>query len=284
MVCVFCGENHLSSRCRNVTDINVRYKIVKNENRCFVCLKKNHRSRECRLNYNCIKCQRKHNIALCDGNPNNNNNNNNGDMTGRVTINSIAHTEIPVISGERSLQPVPTTTNISMDDSMNEVLLQCALADISDTNGRNRCDACVLFDGCSQRSYVTVSLQKRLNLTCIRKEKLIIKTFASSEGRLQTLDVVQLCVKGKNGITVYVEALCVPHICSKLEVPSATRIKRHYTYLSDVELAKPPTSSHGVEILIGLDYYFSLVSGKIIRGPPGFPVAVESIIGWIHSR
>ena len=63
--CVFCNEKHLSSRCRNVTDIAVRYNMVRRDNRCSVCLKKNYRSRECRLNYTCIKCNKKHNIALC---------------------------------------------------------------------------------------------------------------------------------------------------------------------------------------------------------------------------
>ena len=62
--CVFCNEKHLSSRCRNVTDINVRYNIVKRDNCCFVCFKTGHRSKDCRLNYSCLKCNKKHSIAL----------------------------------------------------------------------------------------------------------------------------------------------------------------------------------------------------------------------------
>ena len=50
-VSVFCNEKHLSSGCRNVTDVNIRYNIVKRDNRCFVCLKKCHRPRDCHLNY-----------------------------------------------------------------------------------------------------------------------------------------------------------------------------------------------------------------------------------------
>ena len=52
-------------------------------------------------------------------------------------------------------------------------------------------------------------------------------------------------------------------------------------YLQDVKLAEPPTSIQNVDLLVGLDYYFSFVSGKIIRGNPGNPVAVESILGWM---
>ena len=62
---VFCKGEHSSSKCRNVTNINIRYDIVRRDNRCFVCLKTNHRSKDCPFTYYCIKCQRRHNIALC---------------------------------------------------------------------------------------------------------------------------------------------------------------------------------------------------------------------------
>ena len=32
-----------------------------------------------------------------------------------------------------------------------------------------------------------------------------------------------------------------------------------------------------------MDYYFNFVTGKIKRGPPGCPVAIESNFGWILS-
>ena len=48
-----------------------------------------------------------------------------------------------------------------------------------------------------------------------------------------------------------------------------------------MELTKPPKDANNVEILIGLDYYFSIVTGRTLRGPPGNPVAVESILGWM---
>ena len=36
-----------------------------------------------------------------------------------------------------------------------------------------------------------------------------------------------------------------------------------------------------VEILMSLDYYFSIISGRTLRGSPGNPVAIESILGWM---
>ena len=66
-ICAFCKEGHLSSRCSNITDIAARLEIVQRERRCFICLKQNHRSRDCNLQfYSCVRCNQKHNIALCD--------------------------------------------------------------------------------------------------------------------------------------------------------------------------------------------------------------------------
>ena len=36
-----------------------------------------------------------------------------------------------------------------------------------------------------------------------------------------------------------------------------------------------------VDLLIGLNFNFNFVTGKVLRGPPLCPVAVDSIFGWI---
>ena len=159
--------------------------------------------------------------------------------------------------------------------------MQSALADVCDIHEKRTDNTCILFDGGSQRTYLTDELRDRLGLKCIRKEKLILKRFASNEGLWRCLDVVQVCLKGKDGINVYMEALCVPHICSPLKVPVVSWTKSQYKYLHNLELATPPTDVNKVEVLVGLDYYFSIVSGKTLRGPPGSPIAVESLLGWM---
>ena len=42
-------------------------------------------------------------------------------------------------------------------------------------------------------------------------------------------------------------------------------------------------SDKKVEILIGADYYWSLVGGRVIRGKRGGPVAMETKVGWVVS-
>lgn len=299
--CVFCGKNHFASRCRNVTDVNARYKIVKDAGLCFVCFKKHH-VRECRLNYNCFNCGRKHNISLCnqknerretpDDSRKNDNNTRNNNPAARETLNSIALTtgegQINNSTHTAVTANPATNVNVSLDDftpniatESKVILLQSALAQVCDPEERNFRTTCVLFDGCSHRTYVTTELRDKLKLVTVRRENLVLNTFAATEGKLQTLDVVQVCIKARGGFHVYVEALCVPFICSQIKSPAFDFVRNQYQYLLDVELADPPSNKHKVEILVGLDHYYSLISGRTLRGPPGCPVAIESVLGWI---
>ena len=74
------------------------------------------------------------------------------------------------------------------------------------------------LDNGSQRSYVANDARTRLNLPIICKEKLVIQTFGHYESKLKNVDIVQMKIKGKStNHSVYVEAICVPEICSPLK-------------------------------------------------------------------
>ena len=52
-----------------------------------------------------------------------------------------------------------------------------------------------------------------------------------------------------------------------------------YNYLKNLDFADKYTSGNSeksMDILIGMNYYFNFVTGKIKQGPPGCPVAIES--------
>ena len=340
--CAFCNSNgHVSSKCRNVTDINVRYDIARKERLCFVCLKKFHRSDECPYDYNCIKCQRRHNVALCTqfnggenvfsrgrGRGNNSqfiggdnnvsfrgrgrgNNSTRGFPNSRQTNfnnlaqanphevfedyydgsrghpdfrrsyynnNNLADTEQ---SNEHKIEQNGRPSNVFCGvEKGNNVLLQCAMANV--VNNGLSASTCVLFDSGSQRSYINSKLKTKLNLKYLRTEKLILRTFSSNEDKLQNLDVYQVCVEGRNGVHIFLEALCVPYICANLCPPSNSWVKEKFTHLRDLELAEPPTNKNSVDMLIGLDYLYSFCSGKHRRGfSAGGPVGVESVLGWL---
>ena len=73
----------------------------------------------------------------------------------------------------------------------------------------------------------------------------------------------------------------VPHICDPL---SAQPVSTGYQHLSGLNLADHCSESEVVEIdlLIGSDVYWDIVTGEIIRGASG-SVAINTRLGWVLS-
>ena len=80
---------------------------------------------------------------------------------------------------------------------------------------------------------------------------------------------------------MFVEAFCIPEVCSPLTNQRIEFVKENYPHLTGLELADSTDgqSELKIDILIGMDYYFSFFTGKKRQGISG-PVAMESVIGW----
>ena len=64
--CCYCSDpNHSPLQCIKVTDIEGRKAILMKTRRCFVCLKRNHKAKECHLLMTCSNCRRKHHASIC---------------------------------------------------------------------------------------------------------------------------------------------------------------------------------------------------------------------------
>ena len=64
--CVYCAGNHYSASCDRVTDTNTRKEILKQDQRCFLCLQKGHRNDQCQQNKSCRRCQGNHHQSICE--------------------------------------------------------------------------------------------------------------------------------------------------------------------------------------------------------------------------
>ena len=63
--CCYCRESHFPSACKSVTGVETRKQVLRREGRCYVCLKRNHLSRDCRSNTRCNQCNGRHHTSLC---------------------------------------------------------------------------------------------------------------------------------------------------------------------------------------------------------------------------
>ena len=86
-------------------------------------------------------------------------------------------------------------------------MLQTAYSNASNNELSLSSTAHIMFDGGSQKSYITAHLKKKLHLKTIRNEKIILKTFGSTEGKVSIVDVVNLKTKCRNNEFVNIEAL-----------------------------------------------------------------------------
>ena len=73
------------------------------------------------------------------------------------------------------------STSMYVDQSRGSVLLQTATTEVvRPDNDTSSLSVRLVFDSCSQRSYITKNLKDRLKLPVIGRESLQIKTFGES--------------------------------------------------------------------------------------------------------
>ena len=73
-------------------------------------------------------------------------------------------------------------------------------------------------------------------------------------------------------------------ICDPLTSLPLSYCQKTYSHLTGLELADDPGDNRTlhVDILIGCDHYWDLITGRLQRGTAG-PVAIETKLGWILS-
>ena len=66
-LCVFCdGNDHKSTDCTKVTDLNEKKKMFSSKKLCFNCSGSKHRAFECKSKTGCQICEAKHHSSLCE--------------------------------------------------------------------------------------------------------------------------------------------------------------------------------------------------------------------------
>ncbi len=186
-------------------------------------------------------------------------------------------------SGEQQPPPSPSidvaTNYVSTGTS---VLLQTAVADVTNPRSKKSVEARLIFDSGSQRSYI----RNVLDLPTIETENSIIKTFGSRDEKPKTCEYVNFALsKPSGGIHLYVNAFSVETICSPISRQNIGVAKSSYDHIPLLELAdsRDGNVNMPIYILIGSDYYRQFVTGETRRGSSGGPVAIRTYLGWVLS-
>ena len=65
VACCFCNGSHQSHLCRTVPGVEQRKQCLMRSGRCFICLRKGHRMKDCRSSLRCSSCQARHHVRIC---------------------------------------------------------------------------------------------------------------------------------------------------------------------------------------------------------------------------
>ena len=249
--CVFCGQSHMSSSCETVQDVKDRKKVLLDSKRCFSCLKPGHVTKRCWGKGVCYKCGGKfHHESIC-----------NKEST-------------PVKE-----QDTKATSSINMKQ---EVLLQTASACVYGDDKAKRVEVNILFDGGSQRSYISEEVRRKLNLRVEGQEHLNLNTFGTEKSARKQCDIVKLKLDvGANEPPISISALSYPTICSPINTRVDISMHKHLLglNLADKRLSE---QNRRIDLFVGNDYLYDIIVGDVIRGSSG-PVAISSKLGWIIS-
>ena len=258
--CVFCEGKHYTAECTIVTDLKVRKERLYKSGRCFICLSTRHLARNCDRKRSCRNCGGSHHQSICDG--------------GKGARKDRRNSDIPENHDTR------TVTATTQGNVKSNVLLQMARTNAY-VEPRNQVPVRILLDLGSQRSYITNELKDKLGLTPISTEVLSLNTFGTNSYQKHKCDLVKFKLETQDK-PVEITALSHPTICSPCASPINVDCYPHLQGLYLADNKSFNNVSDCVSILIGADYYHSVVKGEVIKGDSG-PVAVSSEFGWLLS-
>ena len=275
--CCFCQqEDHTPTQCTKVPGMDERKRLIREQGRCFICLRPGHISKHCRSSLKCTNCNGRHHASVCVRN-----------SKPKLGQKPHTHSSSSPVQSELNTETPPfesSKTGATFYTSVGEsTLLQVARVFVFNPNEPgNRLSLFVLLDSGSQCSYVTNSVCHMLGLPSLGTKSVSIVTFGSKREFCTECHVVKIGLELKGDAHMELKLLTVGHFCEPLTYEAINL--NQYPHLSNLDFSFSFDRCRQIkpDILIGSDQYWSLLTGEILKSSSG-PVALNSHIGWILS-
>lgn len=275
--CPICNGVHLPSECKEFVAKNYqgRTELASKYSLCFKCLKPNHNFRSC--SSKCSKCGRKHHVLM--HNP--------------AFDEKKANVSKPPLSAADSTTPNKNHILVSSSQSFigseisspkSQILLSTAIIKIR-TGYKNWVLARAFLDGGSQSCVITKRLVQLLNL---RKTSCSVPITGIGEvcaGTVNKESSFEIMSCYDPSIRFEIKAVVMKSISTNLPNKRFDISDSDWSYLNGLQLADPKFNEPGgIDILIGAEHYLSLLLNEQKRhGPNGYPIAINTVFGWILS-
>ena len=184
---------------------------------------------------------------------------------------------------DQQQQQQATTSQTMYVGTRTSILLQTAKVNIYKPGMQeNRINARLILDSGSQRSFVTTRVKNQLNLDAEGTENLMIKTFGGEAEELQTCEFLHFNIETESTYPdLSLTAFVVPTICQLLKYQTTQAAQKIYHHLEGLNLADLNTGEEELEvdILVGSDQYWNLITGAVRRGDSGLKT-MGTKVGW----
>lgn len=274
LVCAFCSGKHFSDKCTVVSDVSARYEMVKKNKLCFRCLQgNNHKVQRCKSKLQCFYCNSIYHHTALHHNKNKPEFSENENSTARApTDNNNNKTEV------NSKSMISASLN-----NRCPVFLETIRVKVSaDMNGSHSIMANILFDLGSMKTYVSKSFAGNLDLKRIGSERVRIGVFGDSEGKVNDLDVFDLYISSVSNGMIKISASAIPTICGSFEDQRIYIEELKKRFDIDQYMSEDQVIAGEINILIGADFYHSIVDRKVIEITDNL-ILKSSKIGYMLS-
>ncbi len=222
--------------------------VVKNNGLCMNCLKIGHFLKECKSPHHCRTCQKPH------------------------------HTLLHVDAHESN--PSVVSSNISTGALSDTLLMTCQV--LMKALDGSKVKVRALIDSASSSSFVSERLVQNL---CIpwSHHKITISGVAglSSTSPLRSIATMEISPSHLSDQNLSITTVVAPRVTCDLPL-NPVSFKSSWTHLHDITLADSDFGRPGrIDLLLGVDVYIDSLLHSRRSGPPGSPVAFETIFGWV---
>lgn len=272
--CAFCkGMDHSIHKCTKFLELPVlsRFEQVKNKALCINCLAKGHSVKKCSSS-KCRVCSMPHHTLL------------HRYTTSASAIqseSSVDHTaNNPAHQAQSSSTESSLTSSLmSNDKDHSQVFLASAVVEVKDNSGHYHL-ARALLDSASQLNFISESLAQTLRIPR-SNSSLSISGIGNVSAEVRWSTKVEM----KSRINEFTtELLCyiLPRITGLQ--PERRVTTEDWDVPQNIQLADPQFyKPQKIDLLIGADVFFKLLSVGQIRLKDNLPTLQKTILGWVVS-
>lgn len=266
ITCVNCGQNHMIFRCVQFRELTPKQRVSRANHLklCHNCLKPNHSKYDCKSEYTCFTCNKRHHALLhLDANDK----------------------PVPALLASCNRQDseslVASQNNSSHSSNAHKnycVLLGTAVVHVIDAYGNEQLCR-VLIDSGAQSNFITVNCFERLGLS---RRKCNFNIYGLSGNNVKSLGMTSCTIKARHcdSPIFNIDAIILQKITSDLptvEVPESIKNKFKHLILADPYFHKKSP----VDMILAGDIFPDIFDGNKIKLNPSLPTALNSVFGYV---